>query len=111
MWRPTVALARGADLPVDIAASNYATYLYDFRMGCPVFRFRWFHYWFHIRCGRKNSVLGFAGSAWNNNGSQCQYVEGRAVINGYISVNDTTAKVVLAHEVGHLIGFGSHAIG
>jgi hypothetical protein len=31
-------------------------------------------------------------------------VEGRAVINGYIGVSDTTLKVVLAHEVGHLIG-------
>ncbi|RFC40365.1 MAG: hypothetical protein DID89_2727546980 [Candidatus Nitrotoga sp. CP45] len=28
----TVALARGADLLVDIAASNYATFLYDFWM-------------------------------------------------------------------------------
>ena len=54
--------------------------------------------------GAKNSVLGFAGSGWNNNGSQCEYVEGRAVINGYISISDTTMKVVLAHEAGHLIG-------
>ena len=102
----TVALARGADLPVDIAASNYATYLYDFSDGLnPVIYDSDGSIIDSIfGVGAKNSVLGFAGSAWNNNGSQCQYVEGRAVINGYISVNDTTMKVVLAHEVGHLIG-------
>ncbi|MDP1856510.1 MAG: hypothetical protein Q8K74_10785 [Candidatus Nitrotoga sp.] len=102
----TVALARGADLLVDIAASNYATFLYDFSDGLnPVIYDSDGSIIDSIfGVGAKNSVLGFAGSAWNNNGSQCQYVEGRAVINGYISVNDTTMKVVLAHEVDHLIG-------
>ncbi len=102
----TVAISRGADLPVDVAGSNYATFLYDFSDG-------WNPVIYDTNgsiidsifgVGAKNSVLGFAGSAWNNNGSQCEYVEGRAVINGYIPVNDTTMKVVLAHEVGHLIG-------
>ncbi|MDO8369906.1 MAG: zinc-dependent metalloprotease family protein, partial [Candidatus Nitrotoga sp.] len=102
----TVALSRGADLPVDVTASNYATFLYDFSDGLnPVIYDTDGSIIDSIfGVGAKNSILGFAGSAWNNNGSQCEYVEGRAVINGYIPVNDTTMKVVLAHEVGHLIG-------
>ena len=102
----TVVLSRGADLPVDVTASNYATYLYNFSDGLnPVIYDTDGSIVDSIfGVGAKNSVLGFAGSAWNDNGSMCVYVEGRAVINGYIAVNDTTMKVVLAHEVGHLIG-------
>jgi hypothetical protein len=102
----TVALSRGADLPVDVTASNYGTYLYNFSDGLnPVIYDTDGSIVDSIfGVGAKNSILGFAGSAWNNNGSQCQYVEGRAVVNGYIGVSDTTLKVVLAHEVGHLIG-------
>ena len=102
----TVVLSRGADLTVDVTASNYATYLYNFSDGLnPVIYDTDGSIIDSIfGVGAKNSVLGFAGSAWNDNGSMCVYVEGRAVINGYIAVNDTTMKVVLAHEVGHLIG-------
>ncbi|RFC35542.1 MAG: Matrixin [Candidatus Nitrotoga sp. SPKER] len=102
----TVALSRGPDLPVDVTSSNYSTYLYNFSDGLnPVIydtNGSIIDSMFGV--GAKNSVLGFAGSAWNNNGSQCAYTEGRAVINGSISVSDTTMKVVLAHETGHLIG-------
>ncbi|MCX7195653.1 MAG: matrixin family metalloprotease, partial [Proteobacteria bacterium] len=102
----TVVLARGADLPVDVTTSNYATFLYNFSDGLnPVIYDTDGTIIDSIfGVGAKNSILGFAGSAWNNNGSKCEYVEGRAVINGYIPVNDTTMKVVLAHEIGHLIG-------
>lgn len=102
----TVTLSRGADLSVDITASNYATYLYNFSDGLNpvIYDTDGSIVDAMFGVGAKNSVLGFAGSGWNNNGSQCTYVEGRAVINGYIAVNDTTLKVVLAHEVGHLIG-------
>ncbi|WP_239796687.1 fibronectin type III domain-containing protein [Candidatus Nitrotoga arctica] len=102
----TVTLSRGPDLPVDVTSSNYSTFLYNFSDGLnPVIYDNDGSIIDSIfGVGAKNSVLGFAGSAWNNNGTQCAYTEGRAVISGYISVNDTTMKVVLAHETGHLIG-------
>ncbi len=48
-------------------------------------------------------MLGFAGSAYFL-APTCRFAEGQAVINGFISVSDATMKVVLAHEIGHLIG-------
>ncbi|WP_239187389.1 fibronectin type III domain-containing protein, partial [Candidatus Nitrotoga sp. HW29] len=102
----TVALSRGSDLSVDVTKDNYSSFLYTFSDGLNPVIYDTdgsiIDSMFGV--GAKNSVLGFAGSAWNNNGTQCAYTEGRAVINGYISVNDTTMKVVLAHEIGHLIG-------
>ncbi|BBJ22708.1 fibronectin type III domain-containing protein [Candidatus Nitrotoga sp. AM1P] len=102
----TVALTRGPDLPVDVTSSNYSTFLSNFSDGLNPVIYDTdgsiIDSMFGV--GAKNSVLGFAGSAWNNNGTQCAYTEGRAVINGYISVSDITMKVVLAHETGHLIG-------
>ncbi|MDO9446834.1 MAG: matrixin family metalloprotease, partial [Candidatus Nitrotoga sp.] len=102
----TVMLSRGPDLSVDVTSSNYLAYLYNFSDGLNPVIYDTdgsiIDSMFGV--GAKNSVLGFAGSAWNNNGTQCEYKEGRAVINGYISVSDTTMKVVLAHETGHLIG-------
>ena len=102
----TVTLSRGPDLSVDVTSNNYSTFLYNFSDGLNPVIYDTdgsiIDSMFGV--GAKNSVLGFAGSAWNNNGSQCAYTEGRAVINGYISVSDTTMKVVLAHETGHLIG-------
>ncbi|MDP1638538.1 MAG: matrixin family metalloprotease [Candidatus Nitrotoga sp.] len=102
----TVMLSRGPDLSVDVTSSNYSAYLYNFSDGLNPVIYDTdgsiIDSMFGV--GAKNSVLGFAGSAWNNNGTQCEYKEGRAVINGYISVSDTTMKVVLAHETGHLIG-------
>ena len=102
----TVSLSRGADLTVDVTSSNYEAFLYDFSDGLnPVIYDSDGSIVDSIfGVGAKNSVLGFAGSGWNNNGSQCEYTEGRAVINGTISISDTTMKTVLAHEAGHLIG-------
>ncbi len=102
----TVSLSRGADLSVDVTASNYSTFLYNFSDGLNpvIYDTNGSIVDSIFGVGAKNSVLGFAGSAWNNNGSQCEYVEGRAVINGSIAISDTTMKVVLAHETGHLIG-------
>jgi hypothetical protein len=50
--------------------------------------------------GAKNNILGFAGSAY----SGANYVEGEAVLNGYLSVSDATWTVVFAHEIGHFFG-------
>ncbi|CAN5367255.1 hypothetical protein BH11PSE11_BH11PSE11_38280 [soil metagenome] len=105
----TVSLARGADLPVDVTAANYLVYIdspgtsadginpiiYD-TDGTIIDA--------EFGVGARNQVLGYAGSGWNIIGGNCNYTEGRAVMSGFINVSDTTMKVVLAHEVGHLIG-------
>lgn len=55
--------------------------------------------------GSKNYVLGFAGSAYATGGpSAGKYLEGQAVLNGFLNVSDATWTVVLAHELGHFIG-------
>ena len=102
----TVSLARGSDLPVDVNASNYSTYLSNFSDGLNpvIYDTDGSIIDTLYGSGAKSSILGFAGSAWYIYPTYCQYAEGRAVINGYIGVSDTTMKVVLAHEVGHLIG-------
>jgi hypothetical protein len=107
----TVTLARGSDLPVDVTTANYLTYLgganssvnndglspvvYD-TDGSIIDIF--------FGAGAKSSVLGFAGSSWYAVGTYREYSEGRAVINGFVAVDDTTLKVVMAHEIGHMIG-------
>lgn len=104
----TVTLARGTDLPVDVTTSNYAAYIGNntFQDGLNPVVYDTDGTLTDLLLGpnARFDTLGFAGSAWTNNGSLCQYVEGRAVINGYASVQDTTMTTVLAHEIGHLIG-------
>lgn len=100
----TVTIGRGADLPVDVTTANLSTYrnvsndglnpvIYDDDGSITDFIFG---------VGSKNSVLGFAGSAFSL--GTCQFTEGQAVINGSRNVTDAVLGVVLAHEVGHLIG-------
>ena len=100
----TVTLARGADLGVDVTLANVSTYFNNFSDGLNpvIYDTDGSIVDALLGVGAKSSVLGFAGSAYST--SPCQYVEGRAVINGYINVSDTTMTVVMAHEVGHLIG-------
>jgi Matrixin len=102
----TVTLTRGADLPVDVTTANYSTYLSNFNDGINpvVYDTDGSIIDLLLGTGAKSSVLGFAGSAWSDNGANCTYVEGRAVINGFLSVSDATLTTVLAHEMGHLIG-------
>lgn len=55
--------------------------------------------------GAKNSVLGFAGSAYVGT----TYVEGKAVINGFLSGSGTTGdqqryEATITHEIGHFLG-------
>lgn len=57
--------------------------------------------------GAKNSVLGFAGSAWTGT----TFSEGFAIINGFLSGTGTTTdedryKATITHEVGHFLGLG-----
>lgn len=103
----TVSLARGPDLPVNVTTANYTTYIgngtYSDGLN-PVVYDDGSLTDLLLGPGASTTVLGFAGSAWYDYGTYCQYAEGRAVINGLIAVSDTTMSVVLAHEMGHMIG-------
>ena len=54
--------------------------------------------------GARNNILGFAGSAYFTSGSSANYVEGEAVLNGFLSTSDATFTIVVAHEFGHFFG-------
>ena len=54
--------------------------------------------------GARNNILGFAGSAYFTSGSAASYVEGEAVLNGFLSISDATFTIVVAHEFGHFFG-------
>lgn len=100
----TVTLGRGPDLVADITPANFAStnnssdglnpvvYDTDGEIIDMIFGL-----------GAKNNTLGFAGSSFSTSPT-CQYREGRAVINGFFTMSDTTLVVTLAHEIGHLIG-------
>jgi len=100
----TVTLARGADLPVDVTALNYTTYYGKYSDGINpvIYDTDGSIIDLIMGVGAKNHILGFAGSAYSS--TQCRYVEGQAVINGFISVSDASLQIVVAHEIGHLIG-------
>ena len=64
--------------------------------------------------GAKNSVLGFAGSAYFT--SNTNYIEGYVIINGSLSGSGGTAErqeyeATITHEVGHFLGLGHSQIG
>jgi hypothetical protein len=101
----TITLGRGADLPGDINIGNYSPYLNSSSDGLNpvIYDSDGAIIDALLGSGAKNSVLGFAGSA-GVCGTNPRYTEGRAVINGFIGVSETTMTVVLAHELGHLIG-------
>lgn len=98
----TVTLTRGPDLPEDVTTLNYATYYDNFSDGLNpvIYDVDGSLTDLILGVGSKNDVLGFAGSANSN----CQYVEGEVVVNGFLAVSDTRLQIVIAHEVGHLIG-------
>ncbi|HET9651427.1 MAG TPA: DUF4214 domain-containing protein, partial [Usitatibacter sp.] len=100
----TVSLQRGADLPVDVTTANYSNYFNNFSDGLNpvIYDTDGSIVDTLLGVGMKNSVLGFAGSGYST--ATCQFAEGRAVINGFLNVSDATMSVVLAHEVGHMIG-------
>ena len=100
----TAKLTRGPDLPVDVTAANYTTYLSRYSDGLNPIIYDTdgsiTDTLFGV--GAKNSILGFAGSAFFS--STATYAEGEAVINGFLSISNNTLAVVLTHEIGHFIG-------
>lgn len=101
----TVTIGRGADLGVDVTAANYTTFLSTFNDGINPVIYDTDGSIIDAVFGAnaKNSTLGFAGSAFS--GSTCTYLEGRAVVSGFLTtISDTTMGVTMAHEIGHLIG-------
>ena len=101
----TIAIGRGPDLAVDVTSANYVSYLNNFSDGLNpvIYDTDGSITDLVFGVGAKNSTLGFAGSAYFL-APTCRYAEGRAVINGFISISDTTLGLTLAHEIGHLIG-------
>jgi len=103
----TARLGLGPPLPTDYTSANYATILGQFSDGLnPVI----FDSDGSITdaifgANARNSIIGFAGSAYATQGPLAgTYVEGRALLNGSLAVPDATWRVVIAHELGHLIG-------
>lgn len=101
----TINIGRGADLPVDVTSANYLTYYSNFSDGLNpvIYDTDGLIIDALLGVGAKSSVLGFAGSAYFT-APTCRYAEGRAVISGVLSVSDITMSLVIAHEIGHLIG-------
>jgi|GEM_PF-1708712 len=100
----SVSLSLGANLPVDVTAANYSIYLNHYGDGLnPVIYDSDGSITDSLfGVGSKNSILGFAGSAYSY--ASASYTEGEAVINGALGISDSTLVVVLAHELGHFIG-------
>jgi hypothetical protein len=100
----TVTLTRGADLPIDVTVANYSTYLGHYSDGINpiIYDTDGSITDALLGVGSKNSILGFAGSAYYS--GSATYAEGEAVINGALAVSDNTLTIVLAHELGHFIG-------
>ena len=103
----TLRLTAGAPLPVDYTAANYGNVFQSISDGINPVLFDTDGSIIDsiLGAGQRDYVLGFAGSSYYTGGPQAgRFIEGRAVINGYLSVSDTTLTIVLAHEFGHFFG-------
>jgi len=100
----TVNLSQGNDLPVDVTSANFSNYLGKYSDGINpvVFDSDGKIIDALFGSGASRSVLGVAGSAYRV--STGTYLEGQAIINGSVSISSSRLTVILAHEIGHLIG-------
>ncbi len=101
----TVNVGRGADLPVDVTAANYTTYLSNFSDGLSpvIYDSDGSIIDAILGVGQKNQIIGLAASA-SSGAPTCQYTEGFAIISGFLNITETTLTALVAHELGHLIG-------
>lgn len=103
----TMRLSLGAPLATDYTAANYLNVFQNISDGINPVLFDTDGSIIDaiLGAGQKNYILGFAGSSYFTGGPQSgHYAEGRAVINGYINVSDSTLTIALAHEFGHFFG-------
>jgi hypothetical protein len=100
----TITLSRGSDLPEDVTSANYTTYFNNFNDGLNpvIYDSDGSILDLLLGAGSHTSVGGFATSG--SAGSPCRYTEGRAIINGAVSLTDNVLTMLVAHELGHLIG-------
>ena len=105
----TPAFTRGADLPMEVNASNYTTYWGKFDDGInPVLLDSDGAMIDAIRgAGSKDTVIGLAVSAYFTGGPNAGfYAESEVLINGALSHKTTEQQYlgVIKHELGHLLG-------
>ncbi len=100
----TVNLGQGNDLPMDITRANFNNYLGKYSDGINpvVFDSDGTIINALFGSGASRSILGIAGSAYRV--STGTYLEGQVIINGSKSISSNRLTVILAHEIGHLIG-------
>jgi len=100
----TAKLSQGNDLPIDVTRANFNTYLGKYSDGINpvVFDSDGKIIDALFGSGASRSILGIAGSAYRV--STGAYLEGQAIINGSRSISTSRMTVILAHEIGHLIG-------
>lgn len=109
----TVTINRGADLPADVTAANFAAYrssgdglnpvIYD-NDGALIDN--------ALGVGASNSVLAFANVGMTYSSvDPCRLFEGYLLVNGKIGASDTTLTNAVAREIGHFIGLDNTQLG
>jgi hypothetical protein len=101
----TITFQDGGQLPVDVNATNYSTYLNNFSDGINpiIFDSDGTIIDAEYGSGASENIIGFAGSSTNGSG---YYTEGLAVLNGRFSTVFTydQFKATFFHEFGHFFG-------
>ncbi|MEX0602116.1 MAG: matrixin family metalloprotease, partial [Bacteroidota bacterium] len=105
----TIAFSHAGQLPEDVDAGNYLTYLNNFTDGINpiIFDSDGGITAALFGSGSENSIIGFAGSAYATSGpDEGFYVEGQAVINGKFSSVFPPEEFLatFVHEFGHFLG-------
>jgi len=103
----TARLAIGTPLAADYTSANYTGVLGSFFDGLNPILFDTDGSIIDaiFGAGARNYVLGYAGAAYAETGAAAgNYLEGEAVLNGFLDVAEATWTVAFAHELGHFIG-------
>ena len=103
----TARLAIGTQLAADYTSANYTGVLGSFFDGLNPILFDTDGSIIDaiFGAGARNYVLGYAGAAYADTGAAAgNYLEGEAVLNGFLDVAEATWTVAFAHELGHFIG-------
>ncbi len=100
----TIQLLQKNDIPTNVTQNNFNNYLgrYSDGLNPIIYDSDGTIIDALFGTGARKSVLGFAGSAYKS--STGSFTEGQAIINGFITISNSRMTVVLAHEIGHMIG-------